>query len=392
MRIAVSGIGVVSAIGAEVSENLSNLRAEQSGVGQLTLFASRHAVPVAEVKVSNPELKERLGVAPNTVVSRTTLLGMTAAQDALRDAAPDRTLRIGLVSATSVGGMDLTEWFYRDFMQDPTRGRIALAAQHDPSRSTCRIAAYCGITGYVTTVSTACSSAANAIILAARLIDHGLCDAVVAGGCDALSKFTRNGFMSLGILDAAPCRPFDASRAGLNLGEGAGYLVLQRADTLAKEPYCYLTGYANANDAFHQTACSATGDGAFLAMSRALTKAGVAPHEVGYINVHGTGTPNNDATEAAAMLRLFGQCVPPFSSTKPFTGHTLAAAGGIEAVYSVLSVAKGIRYTNLNFTTPVEGTPLVPCTRFEEGASIGHVLTNSFGFGGNDTSLLFSKR
>ncbi|MEG2239571.1 MAG: beta-ketoacyl-[acyl-carrier-protein] synthase family protein [Alistipes sp.] len=392
MRIAVSGIGVVSAIGTGVEENLRNLRAEQSGVGRLTLFASRHAVPVGEVKASNSELKERLGIAPNTVVSRTTLLGMIAAGEALQDAAPEQTLRIGLVSATSVGGMDLTEQFFGDFMCDPTRGRIAMAAQHDPVHSTARIAAHCGITGYTTTISTACSSAANAIILAARLIDHGICDAVVAGGCDALSKFTLNGFLSLGILDSSPCRPFDVSRTGLNLGEGAGYLVLQRADTLTKEPYCCLTGYANANDAYHQTASSETGDGAFLAMSRALTKAGVAPHEVGYINVHGTGTPNNDATEAAAMIRLFGREVPAFSSTKPFTGHTLAAAGGIEAVYSVLSVAKGVCYGNLNFRTPVEGTSLIPCTHFEAGADIQHVLTNSFGFGGNDTSLIFSKR
>ncbi|WP_295938488.1 beta-ketoacyl-[acyl-carrier-protein] synthase family protein [uncultured Alistipes sp.] len=392
MRIAVSGIGVISAIGLGVDENLRNLRAGQSGMGRLTLFASRHAVPVGEVKASNGELKERLKVAPNAIVSRTALLGMAAAENALRDAAPERKLRIGLVSATSVGGMDLTERFFRDFMQDPTRGRIALAAQHDPSQSTARIAAHCGITGYTTTISTACSSAANAIIFAARLIDHGICDVVVAGGCDALSQFTLNGFMSLGILDASPCRPFDASRAGLNLGEGAGYLVLQRVDTLKKEPYCYLTGCANANDAFHQTASSATGEGAFLAMSGALAKAGVAPQQVGYINVHGTGTSNNDATELAAMVRLFDPCVPPFSSTKPFTGHTLAAAGGIEAVYSVLSVAKGFRYENLNFRTPVETTAPTPCTRFEENASIEHVLTNSFGFGGNDTSLLFSKR
>lgn len=392
MRIAVSGIGVVSAIGTDTGENLRALRAGQSGVGRLTLFASRHAMPVGEVKASNTELKTRLGIAPNTLVSRTALLGMTAAQAALQDAATDRTLRIGLVSSTSVGGMDLTERLFGDFMRDPAAGRIALAAQHDPAHSTARIAAHCGITGYTTTISTACSSAANAIIFGARLIRHGICDVVVAGGCDALSKFTLNGFMSLGILDPEPCRPFDASRTGLNLGEGAGYLVLQRADTLTKEPYCYLTGYANANDAHHQTASSATGDGAFLAMSRALAVAGIAPGQVGYINVHGTGTPNNDSTEAAALLRLFGADVPPFSSTKPFTGHTLAAAGGIEAVYAVLSVAKGLRYGNLNFGTPVEETSLTPCTRFGEDASIEHVLTNSFGFGGNDTSLLFSKR
>lgn len=392
MRIAVSGIGVISAIGNSTEENLRALRAGRIGVGAPTLFASRHAVPVGEVKLTNAALKERLGIAPAAVVSRTALLGMAAAGEALADAAPGESLRVGLVSATSVGGMDLTERFFGGFMQDPAAGRIALAAQHDPACSTRRIAAHCRITGYTATISTACSSAANAVLLAARLIDHGVCDAVVAGGCDALSKFTLNGFMSLGILDPAPCRPFDASRAGLNLGEGAGYLVLQRADTLDEEPYCYLAGYANANDAYHQTASSPTGEGPYRAMSQALRRAGIAPEEVGYINVHGTGTPNNDAAEATALERLFGEKVPPFSSTKSFTGHTLAAAGGIEAVYSVLAAARGIRYGSPGFRTPVEGTRLVPCRNFEENAPVERVLTNSFGFGGNDTSLIFSKR
>lgn len=392
MRIAVSGIGVISALGRGAEEHLQALRGERSGVGPLTLFASRHRVPVGEVKLPDGELRAIAGLPPRTLVSRTTLLGTVAAADALADAAPDPGLRVGLVSATSVGGMDLTERFYADFLRDPAAGRIALAAQHDPAQSTRRIAARCGITGYVTTVSTACSSAANALLLGARLIRQGICDAVAAGGCDALSRFTLNGFHALGILDPAPCRPFDASRAGLNLGEGAGYVVLQREETLRREPYGYLTGYANANDAFHQTASSAGGEGAFRAMRECLQRAGIAPERVGYVNVHGTGTANNDAAEAAALLRLFGEAVPPFSSTKPYTGHTLAAAGGIEAVLSVLALARGVRYGNPYFRTPVEGTSLVPCTRFEAHAPVEHVLTNSFGFGGNDTSLLFSKR
>lgn len=392
MRIAVSGIGVISAIGSGVDENLRNLQRGQSGVGELSLFESSCKAPVCEVKTANAELKERLGISPKTLLSRTALLGMVAASEALDSAALDPQLHVGLVSATSVGGMDLTEQFYADFRKDPAKGRISMVSQHDPSQSTRRIAAHCRITGYTATVSTACSSAANAIIFAARLIEHGVCDAVVAGGCDALSKFTLDGFRSLGILDSAPCRPFDASRSGLNLGEGAGYIVLQRADTLRSEPCCYLAGYANANDAFHQTASSEGGEGAFLAMSRALDKADIAPEKIDYINVHGTGTPNNDATEAAAMVRLFGANVPPFSSTKPFTGHTLAAAGGIEAVYSVLAIAKGIRYANLNFRTPIEHTDLTPCRKFEEDIDIEYILTNSFGFGGNDASLIFSKR
>lgn len=389
MRIAVSGVGVISAMGAGAETNLQAMKERRSGVGTLTLFPSCHDLPVGEVPCTDGELKSLLGIPAEETVSRTSLLGMAAAAEAVRDAALGQGLRVGLVSATSVGGMDLTERFFADFMQDETGGDVRVVAQHDPRKSTARIAAHCGIGGFSTTLSTACSSAANAVIYAARLITNGICDAVVAGGCDALSKFTLNGFHALGILDQRPCCPFDASRAGLNLGEGAGYIVLQSADTVTRTPYCFLTGYANANDAFHQTASSPDGEGACLAMKGALAMAGLSPREVDYINVHGTGTPNNDAAEAAALRRVFGDHIPPFSSTKPFTGHTLAAAGGIEAVYSVLALKHGVRYPNLHFETPIDGSAPVPSTEWEETA-IRNVVSNSFGFGGNDSSLIFS--
>jgi 3-oxoacyl-[acyl-carrier-protein] synthase-1 len=216
-------------------------------------------------------------------------------------------------------------------------------------------------------------------------------DRVVAGGTDALCRFTLNGFRSLAILSDEPCRPFDAARTGLNLGEGAGYIVLQRDDTLDKTPWGYLTGWANANDAFHQTASSTEGEGAYLAMSRALAMSGLPLVEIDYVNAHGTGTLNNDASEAAALVRVFGGNIPPFSSTKPFTGHTLAAAGGIEAVISLLALENVMLFPNLNFATPMEGTPLVPQTTLREFMEIRNVLSNSFGFGGNNSSLIFSE-
>lgn len=392
MRIAVTGIGIVSAAGNCVEEVLASLRSGRSGVGRLTLFDSLHEVPVGEVGLSDGRLAKLLGIDPRRTVSRTAMLGMLAARQALDDAGDfsGAPLRTGLVSGTSVGGMDLTERFFREFMADDSAGRLRNAAGHDCGDSTLKIAAHCGIAGFATTISTACSSAANAVMFGAQLIRAGMLDRVVAGGTDALCRFTLNGFRSLMILDDAPCRPFDTSRAGLNLGEGAGYLVLQREDTLEREPYCFLSGYANANDAFHQTASSAEGTGAWLAMKGALDAAGLAPEDIGYVNAHGTGTPNNDASEAAAMFRLFGGKIPPFSSTKPFTGHTLAAAGGIEAVLSVLSVARGIIYPNLNFASPMEEHAAVPCTRYSEGNDIKHVLSNSFGFGGNNATLVFS--
>ena len=159
----------------------------------------------------------------------------------------------------------------------------------------------------------------------------------------------------------------------------------------AEEYYCHLAGYSNRNDAHHQTASSATGDGAYLAMSEALQMAGLAPSDVSYINAHGTGTGNNDASESAAFVRLFGDNIPPFSSTKAFTGHTLAAAGGVEAVLSVLAIKRGILYPNLNFKSPIEEYGLQPLCHYKEGESVECVMTNSFGFGGNCSSLIFTR-
>ena len=392
MRIAVGGLGIISAIGHGTGEVLASLRSGRSGVGPLTLFDMVCDVPVGQVRRDNSELKSMLGISPETTVTRTALLGMIAAEDALADAGGGAGPRTGFVNATSTGGIDLTEVFFKDFAADDTKGRLREVAGHECADSTRRIAGRLGITGFTTTISTACSSAANAIIFGAGLIRQGLVDRVVAGGTDALCRFTLGGFRSLGILDGEPCRPFDCLRAGLNLGEGAGYVVLQREDTLTREPYGYLTGWANANDAFHQTASSTTGEGAYMAMAEAIEMAGLAPSEIGYINAHGTGTINNDASEAAALARIFGDRVPPFSSTKPFTGHTLAAAGGIEAAISLLAIRHGAIFPNLNFENPMDDSSPVPQTALRERVEIRHVLSNSFGFGGNNSSLIFSAR
>jgi 3-oxoacyl-[acyl-carrier-protein] synthase-1 len=246
----------------------------------------------------------------------------------------------------------------------------------------------------MTTLSTACSSSANAIFFGARLIRNGLLDVVVAGGVDALTKFTLNGFNTLMILDKEFCKPFDEHREGLNLGEGAGYVVLvssKVAATLTKPPYCLLSGYNNSNDAYHQTASSPDGTGSYMAMQGALKKAGLDTSDIDYINLHGTGTPNNDSAEGTAIKRLFHPNYPPMSSTKSFTGHTLGASGGIEAVFSALAVKHGLIYPNLRFKTQMADLPFAPETHFRDGQQIDHVMSNSFGFGGNCTSLIFSK-
>lgn len=388
MRIAVSGIGVVSALGIGTERNLDGLKSGRSGISPRPgILSTRNGLPVGELKLTNAELKFILGIPEDRKVSRTALLGAVAASEAMKHLHPD-PFRTGFINATSVGGMDLTEDFYPEFLKDRDGGDVELCRMHDCGASTRFIADYCGIRGYTTAISTACSSGANAIMLGARLLKHKLLDCVVVGGTDALSRFTLNGFKSLMILDRELCRPFDSDRHGLNLGEGAGYLVLQREED-CHTPLAWLSGWANANDAHHQTASSADGDGAYIAMSQALERAGMAASEISCINAHGTGTGNNDLSEGRALIRLFGDKVPAFSSTKGYTGHTLAAAGGIEAVFSVLSLCEGCIWPNPGWRNPMPEFDLRPETDLSH-RKLSSVMSNSFGFGGNCSSLIFS--
>jgi 3-oxoacyl-[acyl-carrier-protein] synthase-1 len=244
------------------------------------------------------------------------------------------------------------------------------------------------------TISTACSSAANAIMLGDMLIREGKADIAVAGGNECITKFHLNGFNSLMILDNAPCRPFDATRAGLNLGEGAAYLVLESGRTFRRRnvaPLCRLAGYANTCDAYHQTATSPDGEGAYLAMKQALESARLNPEDIDYLNAHGTGTQNNDLTEGISIQRVFGDAIPPVSSTKAFTGHATSAAGSIEAVISLLALLHDFIPVNLHFCTPMDELRFTPAMDEKPAKPLRHIMSNSFGFGGNNTSLVFSK-
>lgn len=392
----VAGLGVVSAIGNNTKTCLHSLENGTAGIGDITSLETIHTkkLPVAEVKLSNKTLALATGL-PATV-SRTALLAMMAAREAVNDAGLSGVpgLRTGFVSANSVGGMDKTESFFTDFLRDNRSGHLRNVVNHECGAVTELVADGLGIKHFITTISTACSSSANSIFFGARLIKHNLLDVVLAGGADALTKFTLNGFNTLQILDKELCMPFDENRRGLNLGEGAGYVVLvseKIAAAIKDKLYCRLSGYANANDAHHQTASSPDGAGSYAAMKGALALSGLQSSEVSYINLHGTGTHNNDISEGTAIQRLFAPHYPKMSSTKAFTGHTLGASGGIEAVFSSLAVKNNIIYPNLRLHTPMQALPFVPETVFQKNVAVNHVLSNSFGFGGNCSSLIFSK-
>lgn len=390
----ITGAGIVSAVGCNKREVLESLVAGRSDIGPMRYLRSVHIeFPVGEVPMSDEELCAALGIDASTPTIRTALLGMLALGEALDEAGLSGGELPGaaFISGTTVGGMDRSECYYPDFLANDSRNEYI--AMHDCGASTELIADRFGRFGFVSTPSTACSSAMNAILVGANLIRSGAFDIVVAGGSECLTRFHLNGFNALMILDTQPCRPFDATRAGLNLGEGAAYVVLERAASARRRgvhALATLDGVANTCDAFHQTASSADGEGAFRAMRGALADAGLNPSEVDYINAHGTGTPNNDASESAAMLRLFGDRVPPVSSTKAFTGHTTSASGAIETVICLLALRYGFLPVNLNWQHPMDNG-IVPVRESRPPREIRHVLCNSFGFGGNDSSLLLSK-
>ncbi len=391
-EVYVTGLGAVSALGLGLEEQWQALREQRDGLGMPRYLDTRLEYPVGEVKHPNEALISRLSLEPSPYLSRTALLGMLAARDAVLDAGLEDLRAVGLISGTSVGGMDLSERFYADYRQSPSdAGDVRLTTMHTCGASTDAIAHYLGLGGYTSTISTACSSAANAIILGARLIAQGHIDSVVVGGTDALCAFTLNGFGSLLILDKAPCRPMTEGRSGLNLGEGAGYLVLQAAEVARRTPYCRIAGYANINEAYHQTGSSPDGDGAYRSMRLALERGGITPEEVDFVNLHGTGTPTNDLSESHALRRLFADRIPAFSSLKPYIGHTLGASEGIEAVYTILAMARGAVLPHLRFDRAIEQTALVPATSYREGVSLRYILSNAFGFGGSNSTLLFAQ-
>jgi len=393
-RIFITGMGAISAAGNNVAELLSSLENRRSGIGPIrhlrTELAGRY--PAGEVTSSNEDLAARLGL-PAGKHSRTFLLGLTAARKALGGKTATDFVRTGLVSATTVGGMDLSEEYFTA-VHSGAAADIRVLFSHDCGAATERIARELGLRGVVSTVSTACSSSANALQYAAGLIRHGYADRMLAGGADSLTRFTLNGFSTLKILDDKQCNPFDENRNGLNLGEAAAFLLLESEESAVRHPddiLCELAGCGNACDAFHQTAMSDDGEGPYLAMRHALDDASLSIDDIDYINLHGTGTGNNDMSEGRAIERLFDKRIPSYSTTKSYTGHTLGAAGAIEAVISVLSIRSRMIFPNLNFRTRMKELSCDPVHELVRNTELKHVMSNSFGFGGNNSSVIFSK-
>lgn len=299
--------------------------------------------------------------------------------------------RVGVFMGTSTSGILETELAYR--RRDPASGALPAAfsygTTHNPYALSEFLREHLGITGMAATISTACSSSAKVFAAAARQIELGTIDAALVGGVDSLCLTTLYGFASLELTSGEPCRPYDAGRDGISIGEGAAYALLERGTETPDANAVWMLGAGESSDAHHMSAPHPEGLGAKLAMEAALRASSLDADDIQYINLHGTATPANDSAEGKAVAALFGDRVP-CSSTKGATGHTLGAAGAVEAVLCALALVDG-------FVPGSPGTrtldPAIPLSYRVQGASVPlrHALTNSFGFGGSNCSLVFGK-
>lgn len=394
-RVFVTGTGVVSALGIGVDQNIEQLRKGETGIGSAQHFTSKYTstLPFGEVDLSNEKLIELTNCSDETGVSRTTLLAYLAFQQAITESKLSqdelKSTRTGIISSTTVGGMCHTDELYADanLKGEPSD----YVRSYGLGEHTTRLIKKYEIGGFSSTINTACSSSANAVMLGARLIKSGRLDRVIVGGSDALAKFTVNGFNSLMILSENPCKPFDKNRDGLTLGEGAGYLVLEAESVCHdKLKLAEVVGYGNSNDAYHPSTTSEEAFGPCFAMQRALESCKMDASAIDYVNAHGTGTVNNDETELFAFHKTFG-VIPPFNSTKSYTGHTLAASGAIESIFSIAMMNRRELYTNLRCEDPLDDFGIPQILGLKTDVDIKNIMTNSFGFGGNCTSVIYSK-
>ena len=390
--IAVTGIGCLCAAGENHKQCMDSLFAGRQHCAPPTRFSSSHPVtyPVFEI----PDDFTLTGSGQKSEISRTARLALSAAGEAFRNAgwspAMMQEKRVGVCIGTTVGSTMNNEAFYREFCHGhhPAMNAIARFLNSNPAQV---IAAEFGLKGPCQTVVNACSSGTDAIGLGAFWIRSGICDAVVAGGADELCRVTYNGFISLMITDESICRPFDAHRKGLNLGEGAAVLVLESEDLCRarkQRARALSLSYGSACDAYHLTTPAPDGSGLKQALATALTACNKTAADVGFINAHGTGTPVNDRVESKVLYEMLPGV--PFLSTKGYTGHTLGAAGAIEAAFAVACLETQKIPASAGFTTPDPESPWSPVQN-ETHVNGSIAISQSLAFGGNNAVLVFEK-
>jgi 3-oxoacyl-[acyl-carrier-protein] synthase II len=372
-RVVITGIGVVSALGLDRTAFLDGLRA-----GRCALAADANGLVVGAAKA----------FVPPSHPSRADALGVAAAREAVRDAGDRDWSGAAVVMGVGAGGAERLE---RYVFAGP-EGRADDLAAFPPANTTIAVAEAIGARGPKLSLMTACSASAMAIGRAVDLLRTGRAQIALAGGAEPLSHLTLSGFSALRALAPEPCRPFDVKRRGLSIGEGAAVLVLEdaaAAHSRGARIYCEIAGWGASADAHHMTAPSPSGEGAIRAMTAALRDAQIPAQAIEYVNAHGTGTPHNDPAEALAILRVLGDRVA-VGSTKSQVGHTLAAAGAIEAAATALGLAYGFLPATVTLGTPDPACPLEHVAGRPREQRVRAALSSSFGFGGNNVVLVFS--
>jgi 3-oxoacyl-[acyl-carrier-protein] synthase II len=396
-RIAITGLGVFCSIGRNVEEFIQSLKEGRTGIGPITLFdTSKYPCKIgAEIRDYKPE--KFFGKKESKRLSRTDQFALIASEEAMKASGiySYPTEERGVCLGAGAGGMFESETFHREVLLKG-RSKPSFIRLFIPSYTTDQVAKKFGFSGSKFTVTTACSSSATAIGYGADLIRSGKCKAVLCGGSEALSELTFGGFNSLKVMDPSPCKPFDRKRAGMSLGEGAGIIILEDFDQAVKRGvkiYAEFLGYGIGGEAYHMTAPEPTGIREARMMREAIEESEVTPSEVDYINAHGTGTPLNDKVETLSIKNVFEKRAYsiPISSIKSMVGHCLGSAGAIEAIASVLSIIKQFIPPTLNHQEGDEDCDLDYVPGKSRDMDVKVVLSNSFAFGGNCTTLVFRK-
>jgi len=366
-------MGIISALGQGVGRHIDALKKNCSGIKPMTLFTPSpgNDFPAGEI----PNFKQTLNVP------RTHELALLAAQEALsgRRVVPD-----SIILGTSTGGMPLTETLLRENEKDANRYKY-----HATSSVAEFLAGVLRCRGLVITISTACSSGAVAIDLGYELLSCGKANCVLAGGADALCRLTYYGFNSLQLIDPSGARPLDRDRNGMTVAEGSAMLLLEAGESIPDNAIAELLGGGLSCDAYHPAAPHPEGKGALAAMKKALQNAGISPSDVDYVNLHGTGTKDNDLAEAKAIHSIFGKNIPPVSSVKGATGHSLGASGAIESIICAAAIREGLIPANTGCINPDAALNLKPVLAPLD-QKVEAVLSNSFGFGGNNACLVLA--
>ncbi len=394
---AVTGMGCICAAGSHVAECMTSLFKEERHVKPPSRFKSTHKAAYPVFEVPDAFLSEALRTKEE--LHLTSKFGVAAAHEAIRNAEISTgdlaKKRVGVCVGTTVGSSMNDECFYREFSgrRDPDMTPIQRFLRSNPASA---IAKEFTLKGPCQTVVNACSSGTDAIGIGLSWIQSGLCDIVLAGGADELCHVTYNGFISLMITDDSPCKPFDKHRKGLNLGEGAGILVLESEDSCKerKGPIrSYILGYGSSTDAYHLTAPHPGGEGLKRALSEVMTSCNVDPAEISFVNAHGTGTVQNDRAEARGLHLVFGERARslPVSSIKSMVGHCLGAAGAIEAVALALTIARGVIPPTVHHRQTDAECDLDVVPNHARDARVRCGVSTSLAFGGNNSAIVMKR-